>query len=99
MKLKTTKNNTAGDIKIGSFQKFKYPSTAEQYSLSDFEVRTTAVTYSELLGKSFTHDEFKHLCPRCDSEFSVPNSHGDAYQCRHCGLKRQVFGNSLFVWE
>lgn len=38
-------------------------------------------------------------CPNCHKKSEFPQNHGDAYQCGGCGLKRQSYGNSLYIWD
>lgn len=87
------------DIKIGEFQKFKHPEYAERHNLNDFIKRIKGTKFSEVLEKEVRDIIEIFNCPKCGKKADYKQEHGDAYKCGKCGLNRQSFGLSLYVWD
>ena len=87
------------DIKIGEFQKFNHPNNAEKHTLSDYTKYAKVFKYSKLSMREVTCSKSIFHCPRCGKASNNKQEHGDAYKCGGCGLKRQSFGNALYVWD
>ena len=76
---------------------FRCPSRAEQHLVSDYSEYITK--YSLIVPRKKIHDKTDFKCPRCEKKSEYEQTHGDAFECGKCGLKRQSFGNLLYLWE
>lgn len=86
------------DKVIGKFQEFKHPDNAEQYDLYEF-IKTEQITkFSKILKRFMSQTEQIFFCPRCEDKKDYIPEHGDAYECKECGLKHQTYGRAIFVW-
>ena len=83
-------------LKIGEFQKFHHPVYAECLDGSEFVVHTTKP--SRFITGRVVEGESYFICPRCGAKHIKPE-HGNAYQCKICRLKWQMYGNGLYIWE
>lgn len=87
------------DIKIGEFRKFNHPEYAEKYTLSEFIKKSKTTKISKFLDRKTQESKDILHCPKCNKEADYEQQHGDAYKCGECGLNRQSFGNSLYIWD
>lgn len=79
----------SSDRLIGTFQHFEYPSYAIKLKQTDY--RYSIGEY----GEEGFYEEY--YCPACAKPNEQYHEHGDAWKCE-CGLNRQVYGNSIYVW-
>lgn len=87
------------DIQIGEFQEFEHPENAEHHIKSDFVKYIPIKIHSAILGKDIDDTEEEFHCPKCGKIANEMPEHGNAYKCGNCGLNRQSFGNSLYIWD
>ena len=83
------------DIQI----EFNYPEEAEQLDLNEYTVEEKIHRYSKFLGKKIPKIVVYFYCPRCSKKAELPQTHGDAFECGKCGLRRQSFGGSPYIWD
>lgn len=87
------------DIQIGEFQKYEHPVHAEHHHVSNYIKEILSKKSSGLLGKEIDIIIEEFHCPKCGKLADEMPEHGNAYKCGNCGLNRQSFGNSLYIWD